>query len=267
MARRPGRAPATAGERLVFAWQCDSVMQTLMRTAKPRETDLYPPVKALLESQGYAVKGEIGAADIVAVREDCDPLVVELKTGFSLSLFHQGIERQAITDVVYIAVPRGTGRAFHKALAANTSLCRRLGLGLMTVRLKDGLVEVHADPAPYRPRKSLVKKTRLLREFAKRTGDPNAGGATRQGLMTAYRQDALRCARVLSALGPTKAAQVAKASGVEKARALMAANHYGWFERVDTGIYALCLKGSEALGLLGDPDAGSCAPGSTGGAS
>lgn len=237
-------------------------MQAIMSTAKPRETDLYPPVKALLEGQGYAVKGEIGAADIVAVRGDEDPVVVELKTGFSLSLFHQGIERQAITDVVYIAVPRGTGRAFQKAIAANTSLCRRLGLGLMTVRLKDGLVEVHADPGPYKPRKSNIKKARLLKEFAKRTGDPNSGGATRQGLMTAYRQDALRCARVLLELGPTKAALVARASGVDRARALMADNHYGWFERVATGIYGLCPKGSEALAQLGDPDAG--APEATG---
>jgi len=234
-----------------------------MSTSKPRETDLYPPVKALLESQGYTVKGEIGPADIMAVRDGEDPVVVELKTGFSLSLFHQGIERQAITDAVYIAVPRGTGRMFQRAIAANTSLCRRLGLGLMTVRLKDGLVEVHADPAPYKPRKSAIKKSRLLREFAKRTGDPNAGGATRQGLMTAYRQDALRCARVLSQLGPTKAAHVAKASGVEKARALMAVNHYGWFERVETGIYGLCAKGAEALALLGDPDGGDQPSGST----
>jgi hypothetical protein len=54
-----------------------------------------------------------------AVRGDEDPVVVELKTSFSLSLFHQAIERQAITDIVYIAVPRGTGRAGQKALAAN----------------------------------------------------------------------------------------------------------------------------------------------------
>jgi hypothetical protein len=235
---------------------CDSFKQAIMPRTKPRETELYRPVKALLEGQGYVVKGEIGAADIVAVRGDEDPVVVELKTGFSLSLFHQGIERQAITDIVYIAVPRGTGRAFQKAIAANRSLCRRLGLGLMTVRLKDGLVEVHTDPAPYKPRKSHVKRARLLKEFAKRTGDPNAGGAMRQGLMTAYRQDALRCARVLSELGPTKAALVAKASGVERARALMADNHYGWFERVATGIYSLCPKGSEALRQLGDPDSG-----------
>lgn len=225
-----------------------------MAADKPRETDLYAPVKALLESQGYEVKGEIGAADVVAVRGAEDPVVVELKTGFSLSLFHQAIDRQAITDGVYVAVPRGTGRASYKALKSNLSLCRRLGLGLITVRLRDGLVEIHADPGPYAPRKSAAKKARLLREFARRSGDPNRGGATREGLVTAYRQDALRCAKVLLELGPTKAAQVAKLSGVEKARALMANNHYGWFEKISTGVYGLVPKGRDALAQHGDPD-------------
>jgi hypothetical protein len=87
-----------------------------MSATKPRETDLYLPVKNLLEGQGYEVKGEIGAADVVGVRGDEDPVVVELKTSFSLSLFHQAIERQAITDTVYIAVPRSSGRAGLKAL-------------------------------------------------------------------------------------------------------------------------------------------------------
>ncbi len=32
-----------------------------------RETDLYPPVKLLLEGQGYEVKGEIGAADAAPI--------------------------------------------------------------------------------------------------------------------------------------------------------------------------------------------------------
>jgi hypothetical protein len=112
----------------------------------------------LLEGQGYEVKGEIGAADVVAVRGDEDPVVVELKTSFSLSLFHQGIERQAITDIVYIAVPRGTGRAFQKALAANSRSAAGSGLGLMTVRLKDGLVEVHADPRPTNQGNHMSKK-------------------------------------------------------------------------------------------------------------
>ena len=76
-----------------------------------QETQLYAPVKALLEGQGYEVKGEVGCADVVAVNHDGDTVIVELKKGFSLSLFHQAVERQRITDAVYVAVPRGAGRA------------------------------------------------------------------------------------------------------------------------------------------------------------
>jgi hypothetical protein len=219
-----------------------------MATPKIQETDLYEPVKLLLEGQGYEVKGEIGAADVVAVRGDESPVIVELKSGFSLSLFHQAIERQSITDAVYIAVPRGTGKTFQKSIHANKSLCRRLGIGLMTVRMSDGFVEIHIDPAPYKPRQSIKKRARLLREFSKLVGDPNTGGATRRGLVTAYRQDALRCVNALLENGPTKAARIAQISEVEKARRLMADNHYGWFERIQTGIYALSPQGKIAAG-------------------
>lgn len=169
-------------------------------------------------------------------------MIVELKLGFSLTLFHQAIARLQICDAVYVAVPRGTGRPFQKALHENRVLCRRLGLGLLTVRLADGLVEVHLDPGPYAPRKSPARAARLLREFAKREGDPNAGG-TRGGVMTAYRQDALKCAAFLAGNGPSKGAEVAKATGVARATRMMADNHYGWFERVATGIYQLTPNG------------------------
>lgn len=220
--------------------------------AKPRETDLYPPIKRLLEAQGYEVKSEVGAADVVARRGDEPPVIVELKTGFTLALFHQAIARQAITDAVYVAAPRGQGAVFQRALKSNISLSRRLGLGLITVRLRDALVEIHCDPAPYRPRPSARRTGRLLREYARRVGDPNQGGATRQGLITAYRQDALRCALTLRAQGPTKASQVAAASGVEIARRIMADDHYGWFERVATGVYALTPTGATALEIYAE---------------
>lgn len=211
-----------------------------------KETDLYLPVKRLLETQGYTVKGEVGAADVVAVRDGDDPVIVELKAGFSLSLFHQAIQRQAISDAVYVAVPRGTGRAALKALVDNRKLCRRLGLGLITVRLADGFVEIHCDPAPYKPRQSKPRKSRLLREFERLVGDPNLGGATRRNLVTGYRQEALRCLKLLDEQGPTKAAHVAKHANVTHARRLMADNHYGWFEAMGKGIYALSPKGVKA---------------------
>lgn len=212
-----------------------------------RETDLYLPVKRLLEGQDYTVKGEVGVADIVAMRDGDDPVIVELKAGFSLSLFHQAIQRQALSDAVYVAVPHGAGRASMKALAENKKLCRRLGLGLITVRLADGFVEIHCDPAPYQPRQSKPRKSRLLREFERLVGDPNLGGATRRKLVTGYRQEALRCLKLLDEHGPTKASEIARQTAVGHARRLMADNHYGWFERVDKGIYALSPKGVKAM--------------------
>lgn len=212
-----------------------------------KETDLYQPIKSLLEGQGYEVKAEIGAADVMAVRGDEAPVIVELKTAFSLALFHQGIERQAITDFVYIAIPHATGKPFLKALKNNKSLCRRLGLGLITVRMKDGFTEIHLDPAPYKPRQSKNKQQRMLREFAKRVGDPNEGGSTKTTLMTAYRQDALKCLLHLSKQGATKASIVAKSVDVERARNIMAHDHYGWFEKVQKGIYGITPKGKAAM--------------------
>ncbi|WP_223477229.1 DUF2161 domain-containing phosphodiesterase [Oricola indica] len=221
--------------------------------AKPKETDLYPPVKKLLEEQGYEVKSEIGAADVVGVRGDEPPLVVELKTGFTLSLFHQAIDRLAITDTVYVAVPRGSGRAFLSSLKSNLKLCRRLGLGLITVRMEDGFTEIHLDPGPYAPRKSKAKSARLLREFARRVGDPNLGGSNRTTIMTAYRQDAMRVAAYLGEAGPSKASHVARETGVTRARTIMADDHYGWFERVERGVYRLSPKGEKASGDQDQP--------------
>lgn len=211
-----------------------------------REQDLYPPIKALLERQGYAVKGEVGAADIVALRDGDEPVIVELKLRFSLTLFHQAITRLKVTDLVYIGVCKPKGRTARRALKDNLALCRRLGLGLITVRA-DGTVEVQCDPGPYAPRKSTAKAARLLREFDRLQGDPNAGGATRHGIVTAYRQDALKCAAHLAECGATKGAEVAQSTGVAAATRLMRDNHYGWFDKVEKGVYALSASGAEGL--------------------
>ncbi len=214
-----------------------------------RETDLYPPVKAFLEAQGYAVKGEVDGCDLVAVRGDEPPVIVELKAGFLLPLVFQGIARQSLTDNVYLAVPPFSGRTTRRRDAL--ALCRRLGLGLLAVRLKPApFVEALLDPAPYRPRKRPQRRVRLLREFQRRVGDPNQGGSSRRKIVTVYRQDALRCASYLDRNGPTKAAMVAHATGVARARAIMYADHYGWFERpagTALGVYGLTPKGRAAL--------------------
>ena len=214
-----------------------------------RETELYPPVKAFLEAQGYAVKGEVEACDLVAVRGDEAPVIVELKTSFTLGLVFQGIARQSVTENVYLGVPPFSERTTRRKDAL--ALCRRLGLGLLAVRLAPApRVEALLDPAEFRPRRRKDRLGRLLREFRHRVGEPNEGGVARRKVMTAYRQDALRCADYLGRRGPTKAATVAGETGVARARAMMYADHYGWFERPPgtvPGTYGLTPKGRAAL--------------------
>ena len=224
-----------------------------------RETDLYPPVKAFLETQGYRVKGEVSNCDVVAVRGDEAPLVVELKTAFTLPLVFQGLKRQAMTDLVYLAVaqeagPTKTGawRRHHRDIR---KLCRMLGLGLMTVRMggrRAPRVEVHLDPGPYQPKKSKRRSALLLREFQRRVGDPNPGGMTKRPIVTAYRQDALRCARFLQRHGPTKAARLRLETGVHGAPRMLQRDVYGWFQRVERGIYDLTPVGARALDTYAD---------------
>jgi len=221
--------------------------------SRRRETELYAPIKAFLEGQGYEVKGEVDGADVVARRGGEPPIVVELKLGFNLDLVLQGLRRQAAVDLVYLAVP--AARQGRRRRRDVLGLCRRLGLGLIAVRLDRpgaAAVEVLLDPGSYRPRRRPTSEARLLREFQRRVGDPNTGGATRRPVVTAYRQDALRCAAVLKRQGPSRAADVAAKADVPAAGRMLRDDHYGWFERVARGVYQLTPQGEAALALYAD---------------
>jgi hypothetical protein len=224
-----------------------------IKAVKPErlvETSLYAPVKAFLEGQGYAVKGEVGRCDVVARRGEEPPVIVELKTALNLELLLQGVERLALSDAVYIAIPapRSASPIFDRRMR---KLLRRLGLGLLLVHPPSGkrqIVEAILDPLPYRPRANKKRTGRLLGEFVRRVGDPNAGGSTtRVKLVTAYRQEALRMAAVLRARGPQKPAILRAEAEAPKAASILQHDHYGWFERVARGIYALTPAGAEAL--------------------
>ena len=219
-----------------------------------KETDLYAPVKAMLEAKGYDVKAEVTGCDVVAVKDDEPMVIVELKLAFSIDLVLQGIQRQSLVDDVYLGVHAPDTPAKRKNWRSRqrgyVKLCRMLGLGLMLVDPSAAMkrqTKVLADPAPYMPRKNKRRQTRLMMEFMARTGDPNTGGTNRTKIITAYRQDALRCAAALEGRGNLKVSEIRDAAGVEKAAAILQKNHYGWFERVDRGIYRLSSAGGNGL--------------------
>ncbi len=212
------------------------------------EADLYQPVKRFLEAQGYQVKGEIAPCDVVAVRGDERPVIVELKAQLNLALILQAVDRLSISDTVYVAfrIGRGHSASWRSRRKQTTNLLRRLGLGLLTVSGR-GRVDAVLDPRPYRPRVSADRRTRLLKEFTERVGDPEVGGTSSRQRLTAYRQDALRCARVLIDEEMLKLALVRQRAGVERAGSILRGNHYGWFERVTNGHYSLSPKGRHEL--------------------
>ena len=210
------------------------------------ETELYLPIKRFLEAQGFTVKGEIGGCDIVGLKPGEPPLLVvtELKLSFTLDLVLQGVDRAASCDEVWLAVrasARGRGRESDGRVQ---KLCRLLGFGLLLVS-STGRVDPLVEPVAWKPRPNLKRRARLVREHTRRTGDPTLGGSsTRAPRMTAYRQQALACAEALAA-GPLRPKDLRPL--VPEAAAILQSNYYGWFERVERGVYALTDAGRAAL--------------------
>ncbi len=209
------------------------------------ETSLYLPVKGFLETAGYVVKGEIGGCDLVGLSADDPPVVVicELKLSFNLELILQAVDRAAVSDEVWIAAKvsaKGRGREADKRYR---DLCRRLGIGMLGIS-DAGDVSVIVGSVTPMPRTNPKRRSRLMREHQKRRGDPALGGSTRTPLMTAYRQQALGCAVALVD-GPLRVRDIR--ADVPEAGKILQSNVYGWFERLDRGIYGLTDAGREAL--------------------
>ena len=209
-----------------------------------RETALYAPVKRFLETQGFAVKGEVCGCDLVALRGEEPPRVVigELKLGFNLELVLQGVNRAAACDEVWLAV-RLAGRGGREHDPRVRKLCRLLGFGLLGV-MANGRVELLVEPGPWRPRRDPRRRARLVSEHRRRLGDPALGGSVKAPIMTAYRQQALACAASLAS-GPRRPRELTAA--IPDAPKILLRNVYGWFVRHQRGVYGLTPEGTSAL--------------------
>lgn len=225
--------------------------------AVQHETELYEPLKIFFERQGYLIRGEVRHCDLVGIRPDEEePLIVEMKKTFNLSLLLQGLERLKISSQVYLAVERSKTKrgAVNQRWGEISNLCQRLGLGLLTVtfyKTKKPLVEVLCEPGmPMQPiRRRNRRKSMLIYEFQERSGDYNVGGSTGAKLVTAYREKALRVAYTLkdaSAEGMSPAA-IRKLTALPNTASILQKNYYGWFERLSRGKYGITAEGLSAL--------------------
>jgi hypothetical protein len=214
-----------------------------------RETDLYPPLQAYLAAQGYTVRAEVQSCDIAASKGD-DLIVIELKRSLSIDLLAQAAQRQKRCASVYVAIPRPPDVGKWKRQRRDVlHLLRRLELGLILVApgAPRKAVEIVFHPLPSERRLQKRAHRAVLEEMAARSLDLNAGGSTRRKLVTAYRERAIHIAARLAESSPQTPRQLRAAGTGEKTLAILARNVYGWFERVDRGIYGLTAAGREAL--------------------
>lgn len=215
-------------------------------TDKFAETDLYEPIKQLLVSQGFTVKGEVKRCDIAAVKEDT-LWVVEMKLHFNITLLYQAMERLVITDQVFVAVPRPR-RANDKNYRMMRKVLQKLELGLITVSMDSPCrtAEIILFPGG-----KLVKNNkasaRVLREIAGRVAGDTAGGS-KTIINTAYRERCIRVACLFKKHGVLSARTLTTKHGCEKdSYNLLRANHYGWFRKIGRGQYTLTLEGEKYL--------------------
>jgi hypothetical protein len=214
-----------------------------MARQRHTETSLYVPVKCFLEGLGFTVKGEVCGCDVAAIRGDEPPIIVigELKLSFSLDLVLQAVDRTAACDEVWLAVGSSARKRLRDPRVRK--LCRFLGFGLLAVS-STGAVEVLVEPTPWKPRRDSRRRAKLIDGHRKRIGDPAQGGSTRQPIMTAYRQQALVCAASL-ADGPRRTSELRAV--VPNAPTILLRNWYGWFTRIERGLYELTPEGALAV--------------------
>ena len=209
------------------------------------EADLYAPIKAHFESLGYAVKGEVKGCDMILSKDD-NHFAVELKKSFNITLLYQALDRAKLTNGAYVAIPRSI---YMKKRGHITHILEKLEIGLITVAMDSPLksVAVHLAPNIGKTRNN-ARSRALVAELNGRNFDGNIGGAVKQKLLTAHRERILHIACVLEKLEVASAATLVGLYDCHKLTSQwLRRNYYGWFDKVETGRYALSQAGRAAL--------------------
>ncbi|MBV6494628.1 MAG: hypothetical protein LDLANPLL_02662 [Turneriella sp.] len=192
------------------------------------ERDLYAPVAQFFLQQGFEVKGEVLGCDLVAAKEGT-LIVVELKLAFNAKLLYQAVRRLAITEKVYIAVPKPKAKQKLSYWQMMKSLSRRLNIGLLVVSTSDVLVL--AEPEPFQNKFSVKRRNQLLKEFNGRRVAQNTGGTTGQKIETAYLESAVHISVLLKKYKALKPKALVELGATEKCGTILRNNYYGWFEK------------------------------------
>lgn len=214
-----------------------------------KETDLYEPINNYLTELGFRVDAEVNGCDIVASLNN-DILIVELKNSFSLKLLYQAVERQKLSNTVYVAIPNRGAKKYPPNIKNIKTLLKRLDIGLLIVHFRNNnsFVEPYLDAKLSTVRSNNRKRLLLLKELDGRYHNFNIGGSRSSNkTITAYLLDSIQIAVVLNKYGQSSPSQLQKRGTSPNTQSILSNNYNKWFERVERGIYKLNKDGKAAL--------------------
>lgn len=213
-----------------------------------KESDLYQPIKQLLTSQGFTVKGEVKKCDIAAIRED-ELWIVEIKRHLSMKLLYQAMSRLAITPFVYIAIPRP--KRLDAGFRSAKKVLKKLELGLITVAMDSSTPYAEIALFPNMCHKKTTKKAAAIRKEIEGRTDDTPGGSTGVTITSAYRERAIKIACILFKLKEDESMSTKELKEIHGCEpdttSILYNNYYGWFINISRGRYALSKTGKKFL--------------------
>ena len=204
-----------------------------------KESDLHPPIKEYFEAEGYTVNCEVKNCDLTA-RKDERLVVVEIKKNFNAKLLFQAIDRQRFADEVYIAIPKP--KRLTKDTPKMRHIAEKLNIGLIYVSINGPVeyVDILCMPTAKDQPRNTARKRFVMNELAGRTIDVNKAGANKEKLATAYREKCIQIAAIIYYEKEVTPKLLRDKYGLEASSAsMLGSNHYGWFDRIEKGKYAL----------------------------
>ncbi|WP_250278041.1 DUF2161 family putative PD-(D/E)XK-type phosphodiesterase [[Clostridium] colinum] len=213
-----------------------------------KETELYKPIKEYLLKNGYIVQAEVKNCDIACLYEN-KLIVIEMKKSFNLKLLYQAMDRKVFADKVFVAINRP--KNFRKKETKHMlKILKTMDIGLITVALDSPLktVEIILEPQDKKIKAKTRKRTVILNEIGRRNLDINIGGSSKKdNILTAYREQTIFLACVLNKIEKASPSYIKKQFNIQNASYILQKNHYGYFKRIERGVYTLSKEGKDML--------------------
>lgn len=209
-----------------------------------KETELYNPVKNYLTSLGFKVDAEVKDCDVVASKDDII-VICELKRGFTIELLYQLVQRKKLTPFVYAVIPRPKNMR-RKDFVKKLDLLRALECGLMVVLNSTKRVDIILEPKGEDTISNKKSRKSIEKEIKSRNLSLNLGGQNKRKIVTAHKESLIATLCYIEKYG-----EIRTRDCKQNIRDIVQRNHYGYFVRINRGIYT---AKSDAMKILQDKD-------------